>query len=138
MIQTQLKERDENMANKMKGILKENLEKEIAEKKKSVIIFGLEEKRNVKYRPTREKEEIKSFKDLLKNLNDEDRQTLEEVEEIHRMGPYQEGIDELVDSERYQMGGFVLGDALSPSENVLKPFAKVNYSVIGMNIFSVF
>ena len=35
---------------------------------------------------------MKSVKDLLKNLNDEDRQNLEdEVEEINRMGPYQEG-----------------------------------------------
>ncbi|MPD04636.1 hypothetical protein E2C01_100334 [Portunus trituberculatus] len=47
VIPEQLKERDENMANKMIGVLKEKLDlvREIAEKKKSIIIFGLKEKK---------------------------------------------------------------------------------------------
>ena len=65
--------------------------KQIAEKKKHVIIFGMKEK-DITYKPKREKEELKSVKDLLEKLNDEERHSLEEeVEEIHRLGPYREG-----------------------------------------------
>ena len=45
------------------------------------MIFGMKEK-NITYKPLRVKEELKSVKDLLKNLNDDERQKIEEVEEI--------------------------------------------------------
>lgn len=94
VIKEQLNERDEDIAKKMVGVLKnkEQLVREIAEKKKSVIIFGMKENK-VTYRPRREREELRSVRDLLKNLNDQERQNLEEeVEEILRLGPYKEGI----------------------------------------------
>ena len=47
VIQEQLKEKEENMTNKMIGVLKtkKNLVREIAEKKKSVVVFGIKEKK---------------------------------------------------------------------------------------------
>ncbi|MPC18106.1 hypothetical protein E2C01_010980 [Portunus trituberculatus] len=86
IIQEQLKEEEENIAKKVVGVLKQKelLVREIT--KKSVLIFSLKENK-VTYRPKREKEFI-SVKDLFKNLNDEERQNLEEVSKIHRMGPY--------------------------------------------------
>ena len=93
IMKEQIKEKEENMQERMIGVLKrkETLIREIAEKKKSVLIFGAKEN-SVTYRPKREKMEMKMVKDLLKNLNDEDKQNLEEeVEEIHRLGPYKQG-----------------------------------------------
>ena len=90
VMQEQIKEKEEIIQKKMIGVLKskETLIREIAEKKKSVIVFGAKEN-NITYKPKREKVELKMVKDLLKHLNDEDRQNLEDdVEEIHRMGPY--------------------------------------------------
>lgn len=47
---------------------------------------------NITYNPKREKEVLNSVKDLLKNLNDEQMQNLEEeVAEITRLDPYKEG-----------------------------------------------
>ena len=93
VIENQMEQKREDVAKEVIGVLKQKevLVREIAEKKKSVIIFGLEEKK-ITYKPKRVKEELKSVRDLLKTLNDEDRNKLEdEVEEIHRMGQYKEG-----------------------------------------------
>ena len=47
---------------------------------------------NITYKPKRIKEEMKTVRDLLKNLNDAERMELEEeVEEIHRLGSYKVG-----------------------------------------------
>ena len=73
VMEEQFKERKEEMAKQMIGVLrqKEQLVREIAEKK-SVIIFGMKENK-VKHKPKREREELKSVKDSLKNLNHEER-----------------------------------------------------------------
>ena len=93
VVEEQIKEKEEHMQEKMVGVIKkkETMIIGMSEKKKSVLIFGAKEN-NITYRPKREKMEMKMVRDLLKNLNDEDRQNLEEeVEEVHRMGPYREG-----------------------------------------------
>ena len=93
VIQEQMREDKEIMAKKMVDVMKkkETLIREIAEKKRSVIIFGMKEQ-NITYKPRRDKEELKTVRDLLKNLNDTERRELEEeVEEIHRLGPFKAG-----------------------------------------------
>lgn len=93
VIQQQMKEDKEDVEKEVVKVIKKNEElvREVADKKKSVIVFGLKEK-TITYKPKRDKEELKSIKDLLKNLNDDEQQSIEEeVEEIHRMGPYTEG-----------------------------------------------
>ena len=94
VMEKQMEQKREDMAKEVIGVLKQKevLVREIAEKKKSVIVFGLKENK-ITYRPKREKEELKSIRDILKNLNDDERASLEEeVEEIHRLGQYSEGV----------------------------------------------
>ena len=94
VMEKQMEQKREDVAKEVIGVLKQKevLVREIAEKKKSVIVFGLKEN-NITYRPRREKEELKSIRDIFKNLNDEERANLEEeIEEIHRLGQYREGI----------------------------------------------
>ena len=89
VVQEQMKEKEKDMQEKVIGVIKskETLIREITDKKKSVIVFGVKEN-NITYKPKRDKMEMKTVKDLLKTLNDEDRQNLEdEVEEIYRLGP---------------------------------------------------
>ncbi|XP_050703013.1 trichohyalin-like [Eriocheir sinensis] len=93
VIEQQMKEDKEDVEKEVVKALKKNEElvREVADKKRSVIIFGMKEK-NITYKPKRDKEELKSVKDLLKNLNDAERQSIEEeVDEIYRMGPFIEG-----------------------------------------------
>ena len=92
VMEKQLEQNREDVAKEVIGVLKqkETLVGEIAEKKKSVIVFGLKENK-ITYQPRREKE-LKSVRDIMKNLNDEERASLEdEVDEIHRLGQYKEG-----------------------------------------------
>ena len=93
VMEKQMEQKREDVAKEVIGVLKQEvLVREIAEKKKSVIVFGLKEN-NITYRPRREKEELKSVRDIFKNLNDEERANLEEeIEEIHRLGQYKEDI----------------------------------------------
>ena len=61
VMEKQMEQKREDVAKEVIGVLKQKevLVREIAEKKKSVIVFGLKEN-NITYRPRREKEELKS------------------------------------------------------------------------------
>ena len=69
-----------------------NTVRNAAEKKMNVIIYGLKEK-VIPMRIKREKEETNSMKEILKQLNDEDKDTKfeEEVEEVKSLSAHIEG-----------------------------------------------
>jgi len=68
---------------------KENIVRHTVKKKKCVIIFGVKEKM-LPMRPTREKEEMKVVREILKAVQEENSDQNEEIE-VYRLGQYEEG-----------------------------------------------
>jgi len=69
---------------------KENIVRDTVDKKKCVVIFGVKEKM-LPVRPIREKDEMKVVKDILKVVQEENSDQDEEIEEVSRLGRYEEG-----------------------------------------------
>ena len=69
---------------------KENLVRDTVDKKKCLVIYGLNEKKN-KIRFAREKEEKELVKEIIRVVQDEGQNLEAEIEEIHRIGKYNEG-----------------------------------------------
>ena len=69
---------------------KEVLVRDTVDKKRCMVIFGLQEKKSpVKF--TREKEEKELVKEIIQKVQDQEQRLEVEVEEIHRIGKYCEG-----------------------------------------------
>ncbi len=73
------KDKAENVEKEVVKVFKNKEEwvRDAADKKKSIIVHGLKEK-NIRYKPRRDREQLKSVRDLLKSLNDEEVAKLEE------------------------------------------------------------
>ena len=69
---------------------KENLVRDTVDKKKCLVIYGLNEKKNM-IRFAREKEEKELVKEIIRVVQDEGQNLEAEIEEIHRIGKYIEG-----------------------------------------------
>ena len=59
-------------------------------KKKCVVVYGIEE-RAQPIRHIREKEERKIVKDVITVVQEDEEDLKEEIEEVYRLGKYQEG-----------------------------------------------
>ena len=69
---------------------KGNIVRDAVDKKKCVVVYGLQE-REQPIRRVREKEEKKMVKEVITVVQDEDEDLKEEIEEVYRLGKYQEG-----------------------------------------------
>jgi len=86
------KQDKENLTNAVIKVIKEkdNIIRDTVDKKKCVIIFGVKEK-ILPVRPIREKDEMEVVKDILQVVQEENPDQDEEIEEVSRLGRYEEG-----------------------------------------------
>ena len=89
IIMRQQIEHDENMEKKVVRILKEkeNIIRDTVQKKMCVIVFGDKEK-DLPLKATRQREELKRAKEIIASVVEEGEDTMEQVEEVYRLGKY--------------------------------------------------
>ncbi len=94
IINQQEMERKNNLEKQVIKVIKskENVVRDVVEKKKSVMIFGLKEK-VVNFRSERLKEEMKVAKEVIQEVDKDNTEAAEEIEEVYRLGKYAEGKD---------------------------------------------
>ncbi|KAK3894637.1 hypothetical protein Pcinc_001615 [Petrolisthes cinctipes] len=87
-------ERKNNLEKQVIQVLKskENVVRDMVEKKKGVIVFGLKEKVSTT-RKDRVKEDLKVARPIIGEVEDDNTESGEEIEEVFRLGKYQEGKD---------------------------------------------
>ena len=92
IIQEQQEEQRENLEKVVIKVMKskEEVLRNVVDKKKCAIVFGMTEK-HTPIRSIRQKEESMKIKELIKVLNEESEDLEEEIDEIKRMGKYTEG-----------------------------------------------
>lgn len=94
VIKQQEEERKNNLEKQVIQVLKrkENVVRDMVEKKKGVIVFGLKEK-VLTTRKERVKEELDVARAIIGEVDDENKELGEEIEEVFRLGKYEEGKD---------------------------------------------
>ena len=119
-------EREEEVIKVIKS--RENLVREVAEKKKSVIIIGVEEEK-LPVRVHRERVEMEKVKNILDNLGQE-RNLKEEVDDLVRLGKYKEGehrpLKLIFKSQSATEEALSLGWKLKESENFKNIYIRRN------------
>lgn len=94
IMKQQDEERKNNLEKQVIQVLKskESVVRDMVEKKKGVIVFGLKE-RVLTIRNERVKEELKVAKDIIREVDDDNTELGEDIEEVFRLGKYEEGKD---------------------------------------------
>lgn len=92
IMKQQEEERRSNLEKQVIQVIKnkEHVVRDMVEKKKSVIIFGLKEK-VLNNRSDRVKEELKVAREIIKEVEEDNAEVVEEIEEVFRLGKYEEG-----------------------------------------------
>lgn len=92
VIKQQEEEHKNNLEKQVIQVLKrkENMVRDMVEKKQCVIVFGLKEK-VLPSRNERVKDEMKVARDIISEVGDDNMELDEEIEEVYRLGKYEEG-----------------------------------------------
>ena len=92
IMKQQREEQRNNLEKEVVQVLKkkENMVRDIVEKKQCVVVFGLEE-RVLPYKTEREREELRLAKDVVQAVQDPDTGLEKEIEVVYRLGKYEVG-----------------------------------------------
>ena len=90
IIEKQKKE-EQNLRQKVVKVIKkeEKLVRNTVEKYKQMVVFGLKEEKVVN-RMAREEKEGNTLSKILKKVTSEDKRVMQQVEEFHRIGKYED------------------------------------------------